>query len=552
MTAPPKWQRLAVAAALFACTLALLVSTARGLGYARDEGFYFHAGRTYGAWLELLASDRAEALKPQVVDAHFSVNSEHPGLIKLAFAASHVVLDGRWRLFDEPGTAFRFPAMVLAAALCAALYLRASRAGHAAGMVAALSLLFMPRFFYHAHLACFDVPITAMFLFVCLAYERALETRGPAWPAITGVLFGLALDTKHNSWFLPIAFTAHAVVLAAIALRERRGVLQATRRSLATLGAMALLGPAVFVALWPWLWHEPYERFLGYARFHLEHDYYNMEFLGSNYFQPPFPRLYAPLMTLATVPLVTLAAGSWGALSSLRALGKDILRRATGGSGAHRSTLLWALAIGASYGAWLSPSTPIFGGTKHWMTAYPFFALFAARGFVLASRRARVALPGASALTRRGLGAALAACLLAAPAYQSLHAHPWGLTAYGPVIGGAPGAASLGLNRGFWGYTTGSVVDYLNQAVPKNGKVYVHDTAWPSWEMLQEDGRLRKDIRGVGRVAEADFALYHHEKHMQGEEYQAWVAFGTTRPEVVRGLDGVPVVMVYRRKPPAP
>jgi len=35
--------------------------------------------------------------------------------------------------------------------------------------------------------------------------------------------------------------------------------------------------------------------------------------------------------------------------------------------------------------------------------------------------------------------------------------------------------------------------------------------------------------------------------HMQGEEYQAWVAYGTVSPVVVRGLDGVPVVMVYRR-----
>lgn len=548
MSAPPKKQRLVVAAALFVASLALLVSTARGLGYARDEGFYFHAGRTYGAWLELLAEDRGEAMRRQVVDAHFSVNNEHPALIKLAFAASHVWLDERWDLFEEAGTAFRFPAMALAAALCAALYLRASRSGHAAGLVAALSLLFMPHVFYHAHLACFDVPIMAMFFFVCLAYERALETEGPLWPALTGVLFGLALDTKHNSWFLPIAFGTHAVALAVIAWRERRGVFSATRRSLEALGAMALLGPPVLVALWPWLWHEPYERFLGYARFHLEHDYYNMEFLGSNYFQPPFPRTYAPLMTLATVPVVTLAAGTWGAASSLWSLARDLKSRAAGAVSRHRSLVLWVLAIGASYGAWLSSSTPIFGGTKHWMTAYPFFALFAARGFELARRRVGVTARARTAFGAAAVSAIVALLLVVSPAYQALHAHPWGLGAYGPVVGGAPGAASLGLNRSFWGYTTGSVVDYLNQAVPKNGKVYVHDTAWPSWDMLQEDGRLRKDIRGAKSAGEADFALYHHEMHMQGEEYQAWVAFGTVAPDVVRGLDGVPVVMVYRRR----
>jgi hypothetical protein len=280
--APSRTQRLVVAAVIFAGCLAVLLSTVRDLGYARDEGFYFHASRAYGAWLELVVSDRAEAMRRETIDAHFSVNNEHPSLIKLAFATSNVVLHGRWGWFEEAGTSFRFPAMALAAALCAAVYLRASRLGHAAGVVAGLSLFFMPHFFFHAHLACFDVPIAVMFFSTCLAYERALETRGPAWPLVTALLFGLALDTKHNSWFLPIAFGAHAVLLGVMAWRARAPIAPAVGRSVACLVAMALIGPVVLVALWPWLWHDPTERFVEYARFHLEHDYYNMEFLGLN------------------------------------------------------------------------------------------------------------------------------------------------------------------------------------------------------------------------------------------------------------------------------
>jgi hypothetical protein len=184
------------------------------------------------------------------------------------------------------------------------------------------------------------------------------------------------------------------------------------------------------------------------------------------------------------------------------------------------------------------------------MTAYPFFALFAAWGFSLATRRAVIVLrPRGATLARRAAPAVLAALVIVSPLYQAIHAHPWGLGAYTPIAGGAAGAASLGLNRSFWGYTTGSVVDYLNEAVPNNGKVYVHDTAGPAWQMLQEDGRLRRDIRGTGSPSEAEFAIYHHEMHMQGEEYQMWVAYGTVSPVLVRGLDGVPVVMVYRRAP---
>ncbi len=142
--------------------------------------------------------------------------------------------------------------------------------------------------------------------------------------------------------------------------------------------------------------------------------------------------------------------------------------------------------------------------------------------------------------------ALLGAAVVAAPIAETLHAHPWALSSYTPLVGGAPGGASLGLNRSFWGYTTGAVVDYLNEHVPPRGTVYIHDTAGQAWDMLLRDGRLRKDIRGVGAVAGADFALYHHEKHMLGQAYQAWVAFGTTSPEHIAGLDGVPVILVYR------
>jgi hypothetical protein len=134
---------------------------------------------------------------------------------------------------------------------------------------------------------------------------------------------------------------------------------------------------------------------------------------------------------------------------------------------------------------------------------------------------------------------------VAAPLVETVRSHPWGLSAYTPLVGGAPGAASLGLNRTFWGYATGAVTPFLDKEVPRGGSVYIHDTAGPSWDMLQRDGRLRKDIRGVWSIAGADLGIYHHEKHMLGQEYQNWLAFGTLRPAYIGGLDGVPVILVY-------
>ena len=145
------------------------------------------------------------------------------------------------------------------------------------------------------------------------------------------------------------------------------------------------------------------------------------------------------------------------------------------------------------------------------------------------------------------LTAALAVSAVVAPLREALHAHPFGLSAYTPLVGGAPGAATLGLNRTFWGYTTGSVVPYLDKEARHGATVYIHDTLYPSWTMLQEDGRLRQDIGVASSVAEADLSLYHHEMHMEGEEYQAWVADGRDDPSEIAGLDGVPVILVYER-----
>jgi hypothetical protein len=368
---------------------------------------------------------------------------------------------------------------------------------------------------------------------------------------------------KHNSWFLPVACGLHASLLelGAWLSRTRRGAglldsdyrwrLRRRRwRSLAALGSMALLGPPVFYALWPWLWHDTVKRLTAYARFHLEHVYYNMEYLGRNYWTPPMPRSYAFVMTAATVPAVTLllfAVGLWAS--------RPRTRHALSPAPAPGTALLWLLAMAVQYAAWLSPKTPIFGGTKHWMTAYPFLALFAGAGLcaaVGAARRAWVADPTVprwlGALGRGpGLELGFAAAVLVAPVVETLHVHPWGLSSYSPLVGGAAGGATLGLNRGFWGYTTGAVVGYLDATARRGARVYVHDTAQPSWDMLYADGRLRRDIRAVGSIAGADYGLYHHEQHMQGQEYQNWLAFGTVRPDFIAGLDGVPVIWVYRQ-----
>jgi len=523
----------AVCVLLSALYLTLLLSTVHDLGYARDEGFYFQAARSYEAWFELLGSDFRRAMEPATVDRYWSANHEHPALMKSLFALSHRYLFSGWQLFREQGTAYRFPGMLVSTLGVAVTYLWGAREremGRLAGVVSALSLALMPRVFYHSHLACFDMPVTAMLLLTSYAYARSLEG-GWGWAVATGISYGLLLDTKHNAWLLPAAFAVHFLITRG---KQAFSELRAWRWPVPhAFLAMLLLSPLVFYAGWPWIWHDTLPRLREYANFHLQHEYYNMEFLGQTYWKPPMPRLYAWLMTLATVPGVTL-------LSFLLGLGFCFRRRP------FRSTpLLWLLCLLMCYAPWWSNTTPIFGGTKHWMTAYPFLCLFAGRGFALVASRIAESFRARS--WAFAIPSAVALSVLLGPLYMTLHSTPWGLSFYTPLVGGAPGAASLGLNRTFWGYTTGALQGEINQRAPERAYVFVHDTAIASWEMLRADHRVRSDLRGGLSIPASALALLHYEPHMRRVEYQTWVEYGHDAPIAIKAYEGVPIVWLYAR-----
>ena len=522
---------LALGVALALAYLALLLATVHDLGYARDEGFYFQAARSYEAWFELLGTDFGEALKPAVVDRYWSANHEHPALMKSLFALSHRYLFSAWGLFREQGTAYRFPGMLVSTLGVGVIYAWGAReSGRLAGVVGALSFALMPRVFYHSHLACFDMPVAAMLVLTSYAFARSLEG-GVGWAVATGVIYGLLLDTKHNAWLLPGAFVLH------FSLTRGRHVLAELRAERWPIPhafpAMLLLSPLVFYAAWPWIWHDTLPRLRDYAHFHLQHEYYNMEFLGQTYWKPPMPRSYAWVMTLATVPSVTLLLFAVGLVVSARQR-----ERAS-------TPLLWLLCLLMCYAPWWSAETPIFGGTKHWLTAYPFLCLFAGRGFAHAASRIAQLLPNRA--WGRAAPPLLASALLVGPLWMTLHSTPWGLSFYTALVGGAPGAASLGLNRSFWGYTTGALQGELNQRAAPRAAVFVHDTASSSWEMLRTDRRVRADLRGTLSIPSSSLALFHYEPHMRRVEYQTWVEYGHAAPVAVRTYDGVPIVWLYAR-----
>jgi hypothetical protein len=540
-----------------------LLGTARGLGFSRDEGFYFSASSEYERWFKLLLSTPSRALERAAIDASWASNHEHPSLMKSLFSLSHMFLWEKWKIFSDQSTAFRFPGMLAMGVALWITYLFGARLySRRAGVIAALALGLMPNVFYHAHLACFDVPIMAMWIACIYAYWCAEKNGGLGWALVCGLVYGLTLETKHNAWMLPAVFVPHALVvhgraIAADASKTARLPIPAS------LVAMATVGPAVFLLLWPWLWNDTLPRIQEYVNFHVHHEYYNIEFLGVTYFAPPSPKSYMPVMIAATVPTITLVLFAIGAFDRARIVvaralvwvGEGLERalpwptRAPAADLLHSDLLLF-LGLCVPLVVFLLPRTPIFGGTKHWITAYPVLAIFAGRGFDIVAERIEVMLRERTTLpdVKRQWAVALAgAVTLVAPFAVTRHSHPFGLSAYVPFFGGTAGGADLGLNRQFWGFTTESLGPWLEKNSKPGDTLYIMDTAWPSWQRMVDEKRVPPWLQGVGSPAEAELSIVHHEQHINEVDYNIWTEYGSTAPEYVLAHDGVPIISVYRR-----
>lgn len=563
----PKWKKFlrgdhAIGLAIGIVYVGWLLATSHELGFPRDEGFYFHAASDYARWFDMLFNHTAQAFERSTIDGIWSENHEHPALMKSLFALSWQYLHEKNHVFEDASTAFRFPAMVMGGVALYVTYLFGARAfSRRAGAIAAVLLGAMPAVFFNAHLACFDAPIMTMWLLSVYVYWRSMQQGGIGWAVAAGVVYGLTLETKHNAWILPAVFLPHALFVArrAIAKETRVGRLPLPT----SIVSMATIGPLVFVTCWPWLWNDTLPRVQEYVNFHMNHVYYNIEYLHKNYFGPPSPRSYAPVLLFATVPTTTIVLFLLGAGDRLRVLVRRLVAMVrkdregakallpSGRSGDRAETdLLLFLAFSAPLAVFvLLSKTPIFGGTKHWLPAYPFLALFAGRGFDVAGDKIIAAVSRIKTdYQRSGVWAALFALVALPPVIITRHSHPFGLATYVPFVGGNQGGADLGLNRQFWGYTTQQLAPYLEKLGPRRETIFIDDTAWDSWNRMVAEKRVPSNFQAVGAPGDAQIAIVQHELHMSEVDYDEWMAFQTDAPDYVLAYDGVPIISVYRRK----
>jgi hypothetical protein len=500
-------------------TAAAMAVTQAPVGFVRDEGYYFTAAQRYEEWLQLLLRAPLQAVAR--TEAYWSYNFEHPGLTKLSFAVSHLVFTTWLKVL--PGTlAWRLPAFGFAGLLTYWLALLGFSRSRAAGVLAPLLFWCAARTFFHGHLACFDIPICAMWAGVGVAWLRALQEPSPRTRLWLALVYGAALGVKHNAWFLPPVFLVHALLVKMTVTGQKGSDL--TRSALRTLPWL-LLSPLVLFACWPLLWHDPLRHLGDWIAFHLHHVHYAWWYLGQVLRAPPFPVVY-PLVVVALalpLPTVALLAAAGGSLLT------GFARRQL-----DPQRLLELGLAGASVLPFLLTTTPIFGGIKHWL------------GFVALLTPEAAGLLVRIAPSPRGLRTAAAAVLLPG-LWQIARVHPYGTSAYGELAGNIPGAATLGMQRQYWSNNVTGVLPWLNAHCPEGARVYFHEVNQESYRTYVAMGMLRPDIRYAPYPAAADYVALQWHREFRDREPETWNSFGTRRPAFGLYLDEVPQVVVYAR-----
>jgi hypothetical protein len=514
------------------------------------EGRLHEAGRRHGAWWTGLAAKPLDSLS--TVAATFGPEAGAAPLPLAASGVGQVLLGDRAPGFEL--LAARLGALLFAAVLA---YVLSRFGGDLAGLTGALltpALFFLvPAAFGTSLAAGTATPAAALWVGVLLAHHRGLRSRDRRErirrAAVAGLLFGAAVATRRDAWaLLPVLLLHYLAVRSRGGIRALQGeeelqprhpANRSAWRSLlaglpASIPAMLLLGPLVLAALTPWTWIDPVGRLLTAAKAALAAPPF--VHLGTVVAGGPAP-WHAPLLAALLLPPATLA---FLYVAGILHAARRLVLGWRGEAGATFSEEL-LLLLGALLPVLLAALgvTPTEAGIGPVLPALAVLALLGARAIATAAR---------AGWPSRASKVALAVSLVALyPALRaSVLTFPHGASAWSEWVGGAPGAASIGLPRLASGAGAALLAE-LGERTAAGQRVW-----WPSLpastlEKLRREGRLRSDLRIAASPEEADVAVIEHDDARRDLEFQVWTAFGAARPVAGIRLDEVPLASVYAR-----
>jgi Dolichyl-phosphate-mannose-protein mannosyltransferase len=550
---------LFIAALIAACSLTLITATLNDYGMAWDEGFTVEREERLREWFARVGGDSSPGsqawpvslskLEPRWVyvrragaaaESPWSRESlhyywqfareepnGHPpfyALLGLAgWAVSH-------RLLPPPGS-YRFGPSALFALTVGVVYAVVARHyGRAAGLMASLGLLTMPRMFAHAHLASYDVPTLCLWFLAVAAFLKAVEpsqrpeSAAPrlrsgawAWTVAFGVAMGCAAATKFTGWFLPFPLAVWVVLY-----RDRRAAL-----TLVLGGVMAAL---VVYALNPTWWAEPVHGVRVFLESNLTREQrlkpIPTVFFGRLYLFS-LPWYNTLVLTAIVVPPLTLAlalAGTgWVVAGRLRdRVGTLFL-------------ICWVFFLVLR----ALPNAPGHDGERQFLPAFAFLACLSGIGLMaIGTGLYRFAGPWMGRIARVGV----LIVAVGAGGWSTWQYHPLQLSYFNGLIGGLSGAYRAGMEPTYyWEAVTPDVRDWLNSHTAK-GRTLAFAFPAVTFEYLHYWGLLHPDPMSL-RYPPQWYIVMNRPGHLRHPSRTiGQFLLDHARPAFVKTLDSAPDV----------
>lgn len=473
---------LAIALGLSVVAVLSVVVTNDGVGHSWDEAYYYQPAQMTVEWLGEFFSNPGHAASREVIDRLWSgeidPGTERPvGIIELPSICKWA-MGVSWALFHNLWgdlRALRFPtALAFGASVFLIYLLTLNSYRRRAAVIAAVTFMVMPRVFGHAHIGATETITSMVLLLAIYCYFKGLNS--PWWAIWFGVAYGIALATKINAVLL-----APALIIWGHAFHRRTYV--------NNLFAMIFLSPVIWVAVWPWLWHDTLYRIFDYFNFFSRHQQTAVWYLSRTYGygRENAPWHYPIVMTLVTVPVPVLFFAICG-----------LARTAVHCRWEYRGILFTGYAALLLVHAAL-PGTPKYDGTRLFFSIFPMLAILAGGGadslvqLVPWNRTIHRSINFRHVVAALFLFAVLGNGVWAIARY-----HPHELSYFNVFTGGLKGAQHR-FEITYWGEACNDrVIAKLNE-LHEGARIQPLAMHGLVLENLQEWGQLRKDLVIVDR-----------------------------------------------------
>ena len=454
--------------------LGLIIMSLDDIGWTWDEVYYFESSQFQIKWANglyhsLFTGKLGTALSQKIVDEYWLwdiYHNPHPPLYKILSGTG-------WLLFKNilgDFAAFRLSSALFASILIGALFLTIEkRYGILPALYGSCSLLFMPLFFGHAHIAATEIPLMTFWFLCYWAFWRGLNRLSGS--LLLGLFWGCALATKFTGVLIPVPF-----LLWSILFRKK----EAARNIICAL----ILAPIIAVLVNPGWWYQPLNKIISFIQASTtrqESIRISSFFLGTLYeFSPPW--YYSLFMLAVTIPITIC-------FSILLGIAFQVKEKFC-----NSYDLLFLLNIPVIVGVTMLPKAPVHDGIRQFISVLPFLAYLSAIGWYYLMEIVSSAISTA-ALKKWGC-ALMLLLLIMYPAYQAQKIHPYELSYYNELIGGVQGAHERGMETTYWfDVVNKKFLDILNSKIPSGAKLSVWPPNVKYFEFLQEKDKIKKDLK---------------------------------------------------------